>query len=73
MASVHGPVTPSECRRKFWQNTDLLLPAGSSICWVNVLGGNASASVEVKSEGRLSLSEVFEEFPLALLVPSNSI
>jgi (1->4)-alpha-D-glucan 1-alpha-D-glucosylmutase len=73
MASVQGPVMRSECRRKFWQKTDLLLPLGAPKRWVNVLGGNASASVEVKSEGRLSLSEVFEEFPLALLVPSSSI
>jgi (1->4)-alpha-D-glucan 1-alpha-D-glucosylmutase len=73
MASVQGPVTLSECRRKFWQKTDLLLPVGAPKGWVNVLGGNALGSVEVKSEGRLSLSEVFEEFPLALLLPSSSV
>jgi (1->4)-alpha-D-glucan 1-alpha-D-glucosylmutase len=73
MASVQGQVMRSECRRKFWQKTDLLLPVGAPKHWVNVLGGNASTPVEVKSEGRLSLSEVFDEFPLALLVPSSSI
>jgi (1->4)-alpha-D-glucan 1-alpha-D-glucosylmutase len=72
MASAQGPVTCGECRRKFWQKTDLLLPMGAPKRWVNVLCGDASSSFEIDSEGRLSLSSVFEEFPLALLIPANS-
>jgi (1->4)-alpha-D-glucan 1-alpha-D-glucosylmutase len=72
MASVQGPVTCCGCRRKFWQNTDLLVPAGAPKRWVNILSGNVSRPFQVDSEGRLPLSEVFGEFPLALLVPSSS-
>jgi (1->4)-alpha-D-glucan 1-alpha-D-glucosylmutase len=72
MASVEGPVTCRQCRRKFWQKTDLLLPVGAPKSWVNILSGEVSASVAVNSDGRLSLSDIFEEFPLALLVPATS-
>jgi (1->4)-alpha-D-glucan 1-alpha-D-glucosylmutase len=70
LASVQGPVMRGDCRRKFWENTQLVLPERAPRIWVNALAADSSR-LEV-SRGRIELSETFEPFPLGLLLPSCS-
>jgi (1->4)-alpha-D-glucan 1-alpha-D-glucosylmutase len=70
LASVQAPVMRRECRHKFWKATELALPEKAPRLWTNVLAGNAVGSIGATSRGALQLAEVFERFPLALLLPS---
>ena len=70
LASVEAPVMKRDCRHKFWQATQLALPEDAPKRWTNVLAGNAVPSIGITSRGGLQLADVFERFPLALLLPS---
>jgi (1->4)-alpha-D-glucan 1-alpha-D-glucosylmutase len=70
LASVQGPVMRRDCRHKFWRATELALPENAPKRWTNILAGNAVPSIETTSRGALQLADVFERFPLALLLPS---
>lgn len=50
-----------------WGETSLRLPQGAPAAWRNVLGG--SVAKKQGQTGRLPLSEVFSDFPCALLEP----
>jgi (1->4)-alpha-D-glucan 1-alpha-D-glucosylmutase len=67
VASVQAPVIGN--RHSFWRNTLVTLPAGVSGDFVNVLAGRDSAPIPVSSDQRLSLGDIFNAFPAALLLP----
>jgi len=73
LTSIHAPVLCASCRAKFWQGTALALPIGAPNGWANILAGDSALPIMSRSEGHLALADVFEEFPLALLLPLNSI
>jgi (1->4)-alpha-D-glucan 1-alpha-D-glucosylmutase len=65
VASVKAPLDRAG-RARFWANTTIEIPNGTPE-WKNVLAPAASA---LRAEsGRLSLGDVFEQFPVALLAP----
>ena len=70
VASLNAPVIGLD-RSEFWRNTALHLANGASAKWRNILAGGNSRSM-VTTESRLSLSDVFREFPVALLIPNES-
>jgi (1->4)-alpha-D-glucan 1-alpha-D-glucosylmutase len=66
VASVKAPFDRAG-RSKFWSNTSIALTAGIS-SWMNIV---APGAPEISAtSGRLSLGDVFEQFPVALLTPS---
>jgi (1->4)-alpha-D-glucan 1-alpha-D-glucosylmutase len=69
VASIEAPVVERE-RRKFWQNTFLVLPDHAPGQWHNALADRNSPAVS--GSGRVSLGDVFEGFPVALLVPDRN-
>jgi (1->4)-alpha-D-glucan 1-alpha-D-glucosylmutase len=73
LASVQAPVLCATCRRKFWQGTELVLPLGAPKRWVNILVGDSPEPITSRSDGQLPLADVFEKFPLALLLPADSV
>jgi (1->4)-alpha-D-glucan 1-alpha-D-glucosylmutase len=70
LASVEAPLMRRDCRRKFWKATQLALPENAPKRWTNLLAGNAVPPIGITSRGAFELAEVFERFPLALLLPS---
>ena len=70
LASVQAPVMRRDCRQTFWQATELRLPGNAPKQWTNVLVGHAVPSFAITSRGTLQLADVFERFPLALLLPA---
>ena len=70
VAAIQAPVLGSE-RGKFWKDTTLTLPGEAPQKWVNVLAGKHSPPISGASR-RLFLSDVFESFPVAFLLPLPS-
>ncbi|HTS11199.1 MAG TPA: malto-oligosyltrehalose synthase [Candidatus Limnocylindrales bacterium] len=68
VASVAAPVI-GEGRRKFWQDTALTLPPNAPSNWINALAGRDAAAIS-SVNGRLSLGDAFDAFPVALLLPA---
>jgi (1->4)-alpha-D-glucan 1-alpha-D-glucosylmutase len=69
IASVEGPVLHRDCRRNFWSRTQVSLPSTAPNRWVNILACDAKP-IAATSTSVLNLSDIFENFPLALLLPS---
>jgi (1->4)-alpha-D-glucan 1-alpha-D-glucosylmutase len=73
LASIQAPILCASCRSTFWQGTELALPIGAPKRWVNILARDPAEPIAIKADGHLPLAEVFERFPLALLLPSDSM
>ena len=69
LASLEAPIIGRE-RRNFWGDTALSLPAAAPEKWFNLLAGRKSAVVSANNR-RLCLGDVFDTFPVALLLPSH--
>ncbi len=54
--------------RAVWEDTRLILPAGSPRKWRNLLTGQTLTTTGRSDQGALSLAEVLEAFPVALLI-----
>ena len=70
-ASIGAPVIGPE-RADFWLQSSLNLPDNAPAKWVNILAGKNSRTISAK-DARLRIGDVFESFPLALLVPSADV
>jgi len=68
LASLHAPVLDDD-RSRFWRDTELNLPDDSPSIWTNKLAGRDAPHIE-RMERRLSLGDVFQGFPVALLLPA---
>ena len=66
VASLKAPLDRAG-RSKFWRDTSIALP-GDVPSWVNVLAPGAPAITA--ASGKVSLGDVFEKFPVALLTPA---
>ena len=69
VTSVKAPILGPDARRDFWKDTVLLLPKGAPTGWSNVLAGKGAARIPRQVDG-LSLGEIFQGFPAALLQPT---
>lgn len=70
VAGIQAPVIGAQ-RADFWRDTILTLPETSPDNWVNILAGANSRTISVKDH-RLSIGDVFGDFPIALLAPTGS-
>lgn len=68
VASIEAPVIGS-ARAHFWCESALKLPENAPERWINVLAGKDSRVIAAKNS-ELSIGDVFESFPIALLVPA---
>ena len=71
VASIGAPVIGPE-RASFWQQSFLNVPDDAPKSWVNILAGRDPRAISVK-DSRLCLRDVFEDFPIALLVPTAAL
>ena len=69
VASLHAPIVGRDERREFWKDTWLRLPAKVPERWNNVLAGESGTPISAAA-GRLSVGDVFQDFPLAMLLPT---
>jgi (1->4)-alpha-D-glucan 1-alpha-D-glucosylmutase len=70
LAGIQGPVFGDD-GAQFWENTTITLPDGAPDKWFNLLAGRKSSPIS-SSGHRLSLASVFEDFPIALLLPARA-
>jgi (1->4)-alpha-D-glucan 1-alpha-D-glucosylmutase len=68
LAAASAPIVGRSERTRFWQEAWLTLPANAPRRWWNILAGKQYPSVTAR-EGKLSLADIFSEFPVALLRP----
>lgn len=70
VACIQAPVIGRE-RAGFWRDSALTLPGKSPEKWMNILAGTNSRTILAK-RNRLSIGDVFGDFPIALLLPSGA-
>ncbi|HKQ86139.1 MAG TPA: malto-oligosyltrehalose synthase [Candidatus Acidoferrales bacterium] len=71
VASVGAPVIGPE-RVDFWRQSFLNAPDDAPKSWVNILAGREPRTISAK-DSRLCIGDVFEDFPIALLVPTAAL
>ena len=69
VASAKAPVLGARDRREFWRETKLRLPEAAPRDWKNLL--NCTAGRFSVRDEKLDLGDVFESFPVALLMPDR--
>jgi (1->4)-alpha-D-glucan 1-alpha-D-glucosylmutase len=69
LASANAPVTDGN-RQGFWQQTTIALPPNAPSAWFNLLTGKSGTAIAA-DRAQLSLGNVFEVFPVALLHPAQ--
>jgi (1->4)-alpha-D-glucan 1-alpha-D-glucosylmutase len=67
VASLCAPVRGE--RRKFWQDTAIVLPEATPKRWINVLAGKKSPVMSI-ADPQIALGDAFQSLPLALLLPA---
>ncbi|MGH9572169.1 MAG: malto-oligosyltrehalose synthase, partial [Candidatus Acidiferrales bacterium] len=70
VACIQAPVI-SRQRTDFWRDSILTIPEKSPEEWVNVLAGTHSSTISARGN-RLTIGDVFGDFPIALLIPRDA-